>query len=56
MKECHFTFDGVSALYYDLNKVTLSKGGLYIDSPEWRKNKKSTINPKIMMISTLNML
>ena len=23
-----------------------SRGGSYIDSPEWLKNKKTTINPK----------
>ena len=38
--------DGVNALYYDLNKVSLSRGELYIDSPEWLKNKKATIKPK----------
>ena len=38
--------DGVNYLYYDLNKISISKGGSYIDSPKWLKNKKSTINPK----------
>ena len=46
MKGSDFTFDGVNYLYYDLNKVSISKGGSYIDSPKWLKNKKSTINPK----------
>ena len=41
-----FIFDSVDALYYDLSKVSLSKGRSYIDSPEWLKNKKTTINPK----------
>ena len=41
-----FTFDGVNALYYDLNTVSLSRGKSYVDSPEWLKNKKATINPK----------
>ena len=41
-----FVFDGVNALYYDLNKISLNRGELYIDSPEWIKNKKATINPK----------
>ena len=31
---------------YDLNKVKLSRGRSYIDSPEWLKNKKAIINPK----------
>ena len=41
-----FIFDGVDALYYDLNKVSLSRGGSYIDSPECLKNEKAKINPK----------
>ena len=31
-------------LYYNLDKVSLSRGGSYIDSPKWLKNKKATIN------------
>ena len=31
---------------YNRNKVSLSGGGLYIDSPKWLKNKKATVNPK----------
>ena len=41
-----FIFNGVNYLYYDLNKLSISKDGSYIDSPKWLKNKKSTINPK----------
>ena len=33
-------------MYYNLNKVSLSRGGSYIDSPKWLKNKKAPINPK----------
>ena len=39
-------YDSVDALYYNLNKVSWSRGGSYIDSPKWLKNKKATINPK----------
>ena len=46
MKGSDFAFDGVNYLYYDLNKISISKGGSYIDSPKWLKDKKSTINPK----------
>ena len=46
MKGSDFAFGGINYLYYDLNKITISKGGSYIDSPKWLKNKKSTINPK----------
>ena len=41
-----FTFDGVNALYYDLNTVSLSSGKLYIDSPKWLKNKKGNNKSK----------
>ena len=39
-------FDGVNFLYYDFNKISINRGGSYIDSPKWLKDKKSTINPK----------
>ena len=41
-----FVYDSVDVLYYNLNKVSLSRGGSYIDSPKWLKNKKTKINPK----------
>ena len=41
-----FEFDGVNLLYYDFNEISLNRGGSYIDSPKWLKDKKSTINPK----------
>ena len=46
MKGSEFAYDRVDALYYNLNKVSLSRGGSYIDFPKWLKNKKATINPK----------
>ena len=46
MKGSDFAFDGVNYLYYDLNKISISKGGSYIDSPKWLKDKKSAINQK----------
>ena len=46
MKGSDFEFDGVNFLYYDFNKISLYRGGSYIDSPKWLKDKKSTINPK----------
>ena len=46
MKGSDFAFDGVNYLYYDLNKISINKGGSYIDSPKWLKVKKSTINIK----------
>ena len=41
-----FVYDSTDVLYYNLNKVRLSRGGSYIDSPKWLKNKKATVNPQ----------
>ena len=46
MKGSDFEFDGVNFLYYNFNKISLNRGGSYIDSPKWLKDKRSTINPK----------
>ena len=46
MKGSDFEIDGVNFLYYDFNKTSISRGGSYIYSPKWLKDKKSTINPK----------
>ena len=41
-----FIYDSVDALYYNLNKLSLSRGGSYVDSPIWLKNKKARIDPQ----------
>ena len=46
MKGSDFIFNGINYLYYDLNRITVSKGGSYIESPKWLKDKKCTINQK----------
>ena len=46
MRGSEFEFDGVNLLHYDFNKISLNRGGSYIESPKWIKNKKPTINPK----------
>ena len=46
MKKSNHVFDSVDALFYKCHKISLNRGGSYIDSPEWLKNKKATINPK----------
>ena len=46
MRGSDFEFDGVNFLYYDFNEISLNRGGSYIDSPKWLKDKNSTINPK----------
>ena len=34
-------------MHYSLHKISLNKGGSYIDSPKWLKNTKASINLKI---------
>ena len=46
MRGSEFEFDGVNLLYYNFNKISLNRGGSYIESAKWIKDKKSTINPK----------
>ena len=45
MKGSDFEFDGVNFLHYDFRKISINRGGSYIDSPKWLKDKKSTVNP-----------
>ena len=33
-------------MYYNCHKISFKCGGSYIDSPDWIKKKKSTINLK----------
>ena len=44
MKGSDFIFNGINYLFYDLNRITISKGGSYIESPKWLKDKKCAIN------------
>ena len=46
MRVSDFVFDVVNFLYYDFYKISISRGGSYIDSPKWLKDKKSSVNPK----------
>ena len=46
MKGSDFIFNGVNYLFYDFNRITISKGGSYIESPKWLKDKKCTTNQK----------
>ena len=56
MRGSGFEFDGVNLMYYDFNKISLNRGGSYIDSPEWIKDKRSTITLKIKTINAFNNL
>ena len=46
MKRSDFIFDLVQLMYYKCHKENLKHGGSYIDSLDWIKKKKATINPK----------
>ena len=45
MKGSKFVFDYVQLLYYKRYKINPNRGESYIDSPDWVKIKKETINP-----------
>ena len=40
MRGSKFVFDSVDLLHYNLHKISLNTGGLYIDSPKWLKIKR----------------
>ena len=44
MKRSEFVFDYIYLLYYKCHKMSPNRGGSYIDSPDWIKNKKTAIN------------
>ena len=46
MRGSNFVFNGINYFYYDFNRVSISKGGSYNDSPKWLKDKKFTVNQK----------
>ena len=41
MRGSQFIRDSVDLLYHHLPKISVKRGGSYIDSPKWIKNKKS---------------
>ena len=40
-----FILDCDCLLYYKCHKINFKRHGSYIDSPDWIRNKKATINP-----------
>ena len=45
MRGSDFIFDCVYLLFYKCNKINFKRGESYVNSPDWIKNKKATINP-----------
>ena len=56
MRGSEFVFDSVDLLHYNFCKISLKRGGSYIDSLEWLKNKKKQQQIQKIMISAFNML
>ena len=46
MEGGYFVFDSVQLLYNEYRRINFRRVCPYIDSPDWIKKKKSTINPK----------
>ena len=46
MRGSKFIFDSIDLLHYHLQNKSLKRGGSYIDSPRWLRNKRTTINPQ----------
>ena len=46
MRWSDFIFDSLKLLYYKCHKINFKRGGSWIDSPDWIKNKNAKINPK----------
>ena len=45
MKWSEFVISDVQLLYYKCHKINPNRGGSFVDSPDWIKIKKATINP-----------
>ena len=45
MKGTEFDFVCVHLLYFKCVKINPNRGGSYIDTPNWIRNKKASINP-----------
>ena len=41
-----FTLDKIMHMYINFHRLALTRGGCYIELPEWLKNKKAVINPQ----------
>ena len=46
MEGSEFIFDSVQRMHYKWHRVNFRHGGSYIDSPDWVKKNRATINPK----------
>ena len=54
MRGIDFIFNLVQLLHCKCHIINFKRGGSYIDSPDWIKKKKATINLKSKMINVFN--
>ena len=46
MRGNNFIFVSVQLMHYKCHRVSFKRSGSFIESPDWIKIKKSTINPQ----------
>ena len=46
IKRSVLVYDSVDFLHHTFHRISLNRGGSYIDFPKWLKNKIATINSK----------
>ena len=46
MRGSEIIFDSVQLMHYKCHRLGFKRGGCYIDSSDWIKHKKPTINPQ----------
>ena len=44
IKGSSFIFHSLDGMYHESNKISLNRGGSYMDYPDWIKNKTAAIN------------
>ena len=55
MTSSEVVFNYAQLLYYKCHRINFNRGGSHIDSPDWIKNKRATMNPiKKKIINVFN--
>lgn len=55
MKGGEFDFDQVNELHQRCNKISLKRGGIYIESPKWTNDEKKLITHQTVMVNVFSM-
>ena len=40
MRKSEFIFESFALLHYNLHKISVNRGGSYVDSPDWKKRQQ----------------